>query len=96
MWSIPWHKIPWISSRNLRVLLAILSGTSVIMLAAGFFLNRRRRRYQAVAMEKSVHTPSVRGRELLCGVAGTLGGSTRGQGHALTNIVYLCYDIVDQ
>ncbi|XP_065916627.1 mitoguardin 2-like [Dysidea avara] len=62
MWSIPWHKIPWISPRNLRVLLVILTGTSVVMLAAGFFLNRRRRRYQAVTMAKSAHTPSMRGR----------------------------------
>ena len=64
MWSIPWDKIPWISPRNLRVLLAILTGTSVLMLATGFLLNRRRRRYQAVTMAKPTHTPSMLGRKL--------------------------------
>ena len=36
-----------------RVLLAILAGTSFIMVVAGFYLNRRRRRYRAVTMAKS-------------------------------------------
>jgi len=62
MWSIPWDKIQWISPRNLRVLLAILTGTSFLMLATGFFLNRRRRRYQAVTMAKPT---SMLGRKLL-------------------------------
>ena len=65
MWSIPWDKIQWISPRNLRVLLAILTGTSFLMLATGFFLNRRRRHYQAVTMAKPTHTISMLGRKLL-------------------------------
>ena len=36
-----------------RVLLTLLTGASLMMLAAGFYLNRRRRRYRAVTMEKS-------------------------------------------
>lgn len=36
-----------------RVLLALLASASLIMVAAGFYLNRRRRRYRAVIMAKS-------------------------------------------
>ena len=38
---------------NTRVLVALLAGASLIMIAAGFYLKRRRRRYRAVTMEKS-------------------------------------------
>ena len=35
------------------MVLALLAGASLIMVAAGFYLNRRRRRYRAVLMSKS-------------------------------------------
>ena len=35
------------------MVLALLAGASLIMVAAGFYLNRRRRRYRAVHMSKS-------------------------------------------
>lgn len=55
---------------NTRVLLALLTGASLIMIAAGFYLNRRRRRYRAVTMAKSSYldipnTPVSRSK--LCG-----------------------------
>ena len=44
-----------------RVVLALLAGASLIMIAAGFYLKRRRRRYRAVLMAKSsyVNIPST-------------------------------------
>ena len=36
-----------------RVLLSLLAGVSLMMIAAGFYLKRRRRRYRAVTMAKS-------------------------------------------
>jgi len=45
----------WSTRVSFRFLLALLAGTSLIMIAAGFYLNRRRRRYRAVSIAKSTN-----------------------------------------